>query len=195
MPYHRSLYQACFALALHGSAAADAGDYRAALADACAVSLLARACHQEPHLLCHLVALTGDTIAFELAWNVLRSPSGSLTEPDLHHLQKVLGGVNAEQSYLQAVRGEMIIGLKNLDLMAGDPVSRSKVTHGVSTSGMHWLNFVEMIPASYFVLNKATLAEAEMEFLIRPLKAGGLVFVLEMIKECKAFWIFLERVL
>ncbi|WP_133793892.1 hypothetical protein [Prosthecobacter fusiformis] len=179
MPYHRPVMQACFALSLHGLAAADAGEYHAAVADACAVSLLAKACHQEPNMLCHLLAITWDTLAIELTWNIFRASPMPLTETDLHHLQKVLSGVNAAESYLQVVRGEMIISLNSFDIMAGDPATRRDFVDKVGTSGVTWVKSIEMVPDSYFILNKATLVEAEMEFLIRPYKAGGLASVLE----------------
>lgn len=192
MPHYQALTHCAFPLRLHAAAAAEAGDGAAAVADVCAVLLLAQSVDDEPVLIGNLVAMTYRAIALEMVWDVFyQSPAQrGLGEAELAHLQTLLGRWETDRALLNALRGEMIFGLNSLDWMAGNLAERKAIAEAnpVAFNTLPY-RFIEWLPDSVFTLNKATLAEMEMEFYIRPLKRGmGIAPCLSKFKDIERFF-------
>lgn len=174
MPHYQALTHCAGPLRVHAAAAAEAGDGAAAVADVCAVLLLAQSLDDEPVLIGNLVAMTFRAIALEMVWDVFyQSPARrGLGEAELAHLQTLLGRWESDQNYLHAMRGELIVGAQMMDLLAASREGRSVLGAESLVPEAFPYRFIDWLPASVFVLNKASLAEAEFDFVMAPLKRG-----------------------
>lgn len=174
MPHYQALTHCALPLKLHAAAAAEAGDGAAAVADVCAVLQLAQSLDEEPVLIGNLVAMSFRGIAHEMVWDVFyQSPARrGLGEAELAHLQTLLGRWESDQNYLHAMRGELIVGAQMMDLLAAPREGRSVLGAESLVPEAFPYRFIDWLPASVFVLNKASLAEAEFDFVMAPLKRG-----------------------
>ncbi|MCW0221041.1 MAG: hypothetical protein OJI67_22120 [Prosthecobacter sp.] len=178
VPHHMTIPAACRTLALHGLASSEMGDASAAYRDVWTLLLFSDALQREPLMTSHLMSQIISDQGFEIIWNVLRHRG--LAEVDLASLQAQLLRLNFEQSYLQALRGDMISMITALDALDKDTTGLSlfKTIRMPTDSISYRPSIGRVIPHSYFTLSKATLVNLEMEHLIRPLKSEGLRGVL-----------------
>lgn len=159
-PHLAALTQAVEALAVHGAAAADAGQASAAWHDLQAMLLIRQATQREAMLLAHVTALAMEQACLNLTWYLLRQRC--LDDAALQALQTHFAEGALESAYLQALRTEMVAGVQMLDQAAESlsPVLPGRAFHYVLGRRM-------------LAMNKAAMVHRNLEHCLLPLKSGG----------------------
>lgn len=174
VPHFNALNGCAKALTMHGLAAAEAGQGGAAVGDVCALLLLAQCLEDDPSLIANLVSTTDRMMALDTLWQIFATPQGlaGVGEQELGHLQSLLAQIHVDQGFLNAMRGELIVGAQMMDLLAASREGRSVLGAESLVPEAFPYRFIDWLPASVFELNKASLAEAEFDFVMAPLKRG-----------------------
>jgi len=152
-------------LMLRARAAVDAKNGGEAARSIIAASRVARACDQEPLLISLLVGIAADAQALEALWLGLRERV--FAEAELRQLQEAFTGNDATKALLQAMRGELVVGV---DAVEHAQESGENILSGLANEGSGRGAHLQHLPDGIFNHWKSVIGEVEMRYLILPLK-------------------------
>ena len=164
-------------LTLHAIAATRAGESAKAQETALIHARLIEANLNEPFLIGLLVGAADTGMLCEVAWELCDAHVG--TAGDFARLESALARLDFHRALLQAYRSEMAAALGTVQYLKGARDHGYQTLFGISegmggSSGGMLANLAfRAIPAGFFDMNNAALADREFHYYIKPLRDYG----------------------
>lgn len=163
-------------LTLRARLASAAGDTPSATHSILALLRMADAYNREPTLITFLVACSLQALAQEAIWQGLQERT--FADADLALLQKTLEATDVTSAMLDAMRGELAIGVTTIDCLQNGPTAENTSAETAQAMGT-----ITKLPSGLLDHYKSAMVELELKHFIVPLKQSGLMAVAQSAAE------------